>query len=174
MQVSVFRFTSPDTAFILDANTETRSNGHNYLVFKDELGRDRDFLLNDDVKPIILGEQGGLPLMRHEKQVPMYIMARDNFMNLSKEEYDKHKDTVVALSMTNEMFKVSGAVTNEQLQKISDWGMVEALIRATKDKDKYSGWMSTLMKLLIIAAVLVGLYYFLQWMTGGSFKLPFL
>lgn len=185
MKVNILRFSSPYAGYWLEGQTQTKNNGKNYLKYKDEHGNDRELILNDDVEPITMAESSRLPILGKEKQVPTYLLARDNFLTykektsktptseITKQEGQTLLQNTNYIHLNEGMFQVTGKITNEQITNIADWGMIEALVRATKDKDKYTGLFGKLMLILVIALIVFGVWMAFQWLTTGQIKLPF-
>lgn len=155
MEVDILRFSSPTAAFWLDGKTEIGINGKNHLVFLDEMKTERKLIIEDDVKPFNMAVKGNMPWSK-ESQKLTYVLCRDNFISVSKDK-----------------FKVTGAITNEQITQIAEWGMIEALVRATKNADKFSGMAKTLLTIVAVAGVLIGAWALINWVTGGALALPF-
>lgn len=182
MNVDILQFSSPFTAFFLEGKTETKPNGHNYLIYKDNNNKQRELLINDDVEPIIFTYPSKVPL-KAPNQVATYILARDNFLTyqedntkltgITKKEKDEILKNTNFVQLNKGLFKVSGMITNEQITQIANWGMIEALVRATKSMDRVEQLKNLIGKIFIFIIILIVIYLVMQWISAGGIALPF-
>ena len=146
MKTKLIRAISPYNAELIDSELVNEKNGRSYLRFKDNAGADHKVFCSEDVRPLLIEEKRLLRPISTQ----YYIMAGDNFLNI-KEQH----------------FEIQGNLTKDLAKEAAEWGAIEALVRATKERSLLEGlgWI----KWVIILLVIGGIAYFLMNNLGGVF-----